>query len=67
MAKAYSTEMAFKVIDRMMQVHGGMGLTNEMGLTEAWHEVRTVCIADGSAEMMRRLIAHRLARGDLDL
>lgn len=67
MAKAYSTEMAFRVIDQMMQVHGGMGLTNEMGLAEAWHEVRTVRIADGSAEMMRRLIAHRLAKGDLDL
>jgi acyl-CoA dehydrogenase len=67
MAKAYSTEMACRVIDEAMQIHGGIGLTNELGLADAWHEVRIVRIADGSAEMLRRTIAHRLARGDVEL
>jgi acyl-CoA dehydrogenase len=66
-AKYVSTETAGRVIDLAMQVHGGMGLTNELGLAAAWHEVRVVQIADGSAEMMRRIISRRLAQGDVDV
>jgi alkylation response protein AidB-like acyl-CoA dehydrogenase len=62
-AKSYSTETAVRVIDRAVQALGGMGITNEVGLSNAWQEIRAVCIADGSAEMMRRLIAKQLAQG----
>jgi acyl-CoA dehydrogenase len=62
MAKLYGTEMGCRVLDRAVQIHGGMGLTNELGLAEAWQELRTVCIADGSAEMLRRLIGGRVAQ-----
>jgi acyl-CoA dehydrogenase len=64
MVKAYSTEMCFQVFDRCMQVHGSMGLTNEMRLYEGWHTARTVRLADGSAEIMRRNVARALLRGD---
>jgi acyl-CoA dehydrogenase len=57
MVKLFSTEMCSRVYDRAMQVHGGMGLTNEMKLYDGWHEARIVRIADGSAEIMRRNIA----------
>ena len=57
MTKALSTETAVRVIDRSVQVHGAMGFTNEVGLSEAWQQVRRICVADGSAEMMRRQIA----------
>jgi acyl-CoA dehydrogenase len=67
MAKAYSTEMAGRVIDQAVQALGGMGLTNEVHLTAAWQELRTVRIADGSAEMLRRLIVGRLRKGELNL
>jgi acyl-CoA dehydrogenase len=67
MVKVFSTEMATRVIDRVMQVHGGMGITSETYFAEAWQTVRTVQIADGSAEILRRLIAGRLAKGDRDL
>jgi acyl-CoA dehydrogenase len=67
MAKAYSTEMAGRVIDQAVQALGGMGLTNEVYLTQAWQELRAVRIADGSAEMLRRLIVGRLRKGDRDL
>lgn len=63
--KAFCTEMCFQVYDRCMQVHGGMGLTNEMKLYDGWHQARTVRIADGSGEIMRRTIAARLMKGDL--
>jgi len=62
-AKSCSTETAVRVIDRAVQALGGMGITNETHLSQAWQEIRAVCIADGSAEMMRRLIAKQLAAG----
>ncbi len=63
--KAFATEAGFRTIDRCMQVMGGVGLSNEARLYDAWHQLRTVRIADGSAEIMRRTIARRLLRGDL--
>jgi acyl-CoA dehydrogenase len=62
--KAFSTEMCFQVLDRCMQIHGGMGLTNEAKLYDGWHQARIIRIADGSAEIMRRNIASRLLHGD---
>jgi acyl-CoA dehydrogenase len=63
MAKSFATESAVRVIDIATQALGGMGITNEVHLQEAWQEIRAVCIADGSAEMMRRLIASQLDKG----
>jgi len=65
MVKAYTTEMCFRVFDRCMQVLGGMGLTNETRFYDGWHQARTVRIADGSGEIMRKTIASRLLRGEL--
>lgn len=62
--KAYTTEMCFKVFDRCMQVLGGMGITNETKLYDGWHLARTLRIADGTAEIMRRTIVSRLKRGE---
>jgi acyl-CoA dehydrogenase len=67
MAKAFSTEAAVRAVDRAIQVHGAIGFTNELGLVEAFHTVRKACVADGTAEILRRAIARRLFGGDLDL
>lgn len=67
MCKILSTEMATRTIDRAMQTLGGMGITTEVGMAEAWQMVRTVQIADGSAEILRRLVAGRLLAGDRNL
>lgn len=64
--KAFTTEMCFRVFDRCMQIHGGMGLTNEMRFYDGWHQARIIRIADGSAEIMRRNIARALLRGETD-
>jgi len=63
-AKAYTMEMAERVCDRAIQIHGGMGLSSEMGLEEAFRIARTWRIPDGTSEMQRRTIAGRLLRGD---
>jgi acyl-CoA dehydrogenase len=67
MAKAYSVQAGFRAVDRAMQTHGGMGLTNEVGLVHAWHDLRIVNIADGTNEILNRMIAQRLFADDLDL
>ncbi len=67
MAKAYCIETAERVIDRAIQIHGGMGFSNEMKLTRAYELVRLLRVPDGSAEMQRRTIARRLLQGDVEL
>jgi acyl-CoA dehydrogenase len=62
--KANMMEMAQRVCDRAIQIHGGMGLSNEMGLEEAFRIARTWRIPDGTSEMQRRTIARQLLRGD---
>jgi acyl-CoA dehydrogenase len=66
MVKAYSTEMCFRVYDRCMQVHGGMGLTNDVRLYDGWHQSRAIRIADGSGEIMRRNVARALLSANTD-
>jgi acyl-CoA dehydrogenase len=62
--KAYMMEMCQAVCDRAIQIHGGMGLSSEMGLEEAFRIARTWRIPDGTSEMQRRTIAGQLLRGD---
>ena len=67
MTKAYAVEVGARAIDRAIQVHGAMGFTNEVGLFEAYNVVRAVNVADGTNEILRRTIVHRLLGGDRDL
>jgi len=67
MTKAYAVEVGARAIDRAIQTHGAMGFTNELGLTEAYNVVRSVNVADGTNEILRRTIVHRLLGGDVEL
>lgn len=67
MTKAYSVQVGYAAVDQAMQTHGAMGFTNEVGLTEAWHALRIVNVADGTNEILNRTIAQRLLKGDLDI
>ena len=67
MTKAYSVQVGYAAVDQAMQTHGAMGFTNEVGLTEAWHALRIVNVADGTNEILNRTIAQRLLKGDLEL
>lgn len=66
MIKAYCTEMAQKVVDKCMQIHGGMGLSNELKLEAAWRWARMMRVPDGTTEIQKRTIARRLLQGDLE-
>lgn len=65
--KARCTEMVGKVLDEAIQIHGGLGLTNELGLEAGYRYARMLRIPDGTSEIQRRTIAKRLLSGDLSL
>lgn len=60
MVKLHCTEAANRVFDRCMQVHGGMGLTNELRLEQGYRFTRSMRIPDGTSEIQRRTIAREL-------
>lgn len=64
--KTFATEMLGRVLDRCMQVHGGMGLTNELGLEDAYRWARLLRIPDGTSEIQRRTIAREILSGNMD-
>ncbi|MHB2167980.1 acyl-CoA dehydrogenase family protein [Alsobacter sp. R-9] len=58
--KLHCTDAANRVFDRCMQVHGGMGLTNELRLEAGYRFTRSMRIPDGTSEIQRRTIAREL-------
>ncbi len=62
MVKWHCTEAAHRVFDRAMQVHGGMGLTNELRLEAGFRFTRTMRIPDGTTEIQRRTVARNLLK-----
>jgi acyl-CoA dehydrogenase len=67
MTKAFATQMGAQAIDRVIQAHGAIGMTNDLHLGEAYHSLRKVNIADGSNEILRRTIVKEMLEGDMDL
>lgn len=62
MGKVFCVAAGTRAIDRAMQAHGAMGFTNEVGLMEAWSEVRRAHVADGSNEILKRTIVNELLK-----
>ena len=57
MIKVVAPNMAQKVIDRAIQVHGGAGVCQDFGLAASWGWARSLRIADGPDEVHRDQIA----------
>lgn len=49
--------MALKVIDRAIQIHGALGVSQDTPLPGMWMSQRTLRLADGPDEVHRRVIA----------
>ncbi|MDH3236070.1 MAG: acyl-CoA dehydrogenase family protein, partial [Alphaproteobacteria bacterium] len=60
MVKLHCTEIGNRVFDRCIQVHGAMGLTNEVRLEAGYRFTRSMRIPDGTSEIQRRTIAREL-------
>jgi acyl-CoA dehydrogenase len=61
-AKTFVSEAVDRVVDRSIQLCGGLGVTHETPLGRFMNEVRAFRIYDGSAETHRWAIARREAR-----
>ena len=60
MVKLFATETAGKVVDRMLQIHGGAGYARETGIERIYRDVRVQRIIEGTSEIQRMLIAKSL-------
>jgi acyl-CoA dehydrogenase len=63
MAKLYGANMAGRVVDRVLQIHGGMGYTRELPIERWYREARLWRIFEGTDEMQRLIISRDLLRG----
>ncbi|WP_170025136.1 acyl-CoA dehydrogenase family protein [Planctomonas sp. JC2975] len=62
-AKLNGTQMANKVVDRVLQIHGGMGYTKELPIERWYRELRLLRIFEGTDEIQKRTIARNLIKG----
>nr|WP_282189273.1 acyl-CoA dehydrogenase family protein [Azospirillum endophyticum] len=62
-AKLYATETAGRVVDRCIQILGGMGVAQEMPLERWYREMRIKRIGEGPSEVQRLVIARTLLAG----
>jgi len=65
MIKVVAPNVALRVLDRAIQAHGGMGVSQDTFLANAWAQSRTLRLADGPDEVHREAIAKlELRKGD---
>src|SRR6056297_2407327 len=61
-AKLYATEMLARVTDAALQIHGGMGLMDDLPIERFWRDARVERIWDGTSEIQRHIISRELLR-----
>src|SRR4051812_26553550 len=67
MAKLYGGVKANEIVDRVMQIHGGMGYTRELPIERWYRELRLLRIYEGTDEIQRRTIARNLLKGHVSV
>ena len=62
MAKMFATEAAQRVIDRAVQLFGGLGVTKGVKVEELYREIRALRIYEGATEVQKIVIAREALR-----
>jgi alkylation response protein AidB-like acyl-CoA dehydrogenase len=62
MAKLFASETACRVVDRMLQLHGGYGYSKELEIERLYRDVRVTRIYEGTSEVHRIVVARELLR-----
>lgn len=62
MVKLFGANMACQVVDRALQIHGGLGYSKDLVLERYYRDARCMRIVDGTDEMQRFIIARNLLR-----
>ena len=60
MVKLLATEMAVRVTNQAMQLHGGNGYSRDYGVERYWRDARLTTIFEGTSEIQRRTISNRI-------
>ncbi len=55
-AKAYATEMATRVTSKAIEVHGAVGLTEELPVERYFRDARALTIPDGTTEIQKLIV-----------
>jgi alkylation response protein AidB-like acyl-CoA dehydrogenase len=63
MAKRLATDVAFRVVNAALQLHGGYGYLRDYQIERYLRDVRVHQILEGTNEIMRLIIARRLLAG----
>jgi acyl-CoA dehydrogenase len=62
MAKMVATENAQRVIDRSLQLFGGLGVTKGVKVEELYREIRALRIYEGATDVQKIVIAREAIR-----
>jgi alkylation response protein AidB-like acyl-CoA dehydrogenase len=60
MAKLYASEIAVKVAEEAIQIHGGYGYTKDYPPEKYWRDSKLCTIGEGTSEVQRLVIARQL-------
>ncbi len=63
MAKLFATETCGRIVDRVVQLHGGYGYSREYAIERMYRDARVTRIYEGTSEIQRLVIARELLRG----
>jgi hypothetical protein len=60
MAKLYASEIAVKVADDCVQIHGGYGFVKDYPAEKYFRDVKLTTIGEGTSEIQRLVIARQI-------
>ena len=63
MAKLVASEASGRVVDRAMQIHGGIGMTKDLPLERWYRELRIRRVGEGPSEVQRLIMAREILGG----
>lgn len=62
MAKLYASEVAVKVSEESVQIHGGYGYTKDYPPEKYWRDSKICTIGEGTSEVQRMVIAREILK-----
>ncbi len=62
MCKLFASEMLHRLADNAVQIHGGMGLMEDLPIERLWRDARLERIWEGTSEIQRHIISRSLLR-----
>jgi alkylation response protein AidB-like acyl-CoA dehydrogenase len=62
MAKLYASEVAVRVAEESVQIHGGYGYTKDYPAEKYWRDSKLCTIGEGTSEIQRLVIAKQVLR-----